>query len=272
MSCNSPISCSSTIPSGCADQYGCISGVCPDFTIRRHDTKPEFKVRIDDCDGPLDLEDLVIEASMWAKGKLKISLDTDDTVIALADGIGFNQIMVEDVIYMDQARLPEKMLVTGFDEPNRLVHVERGYGDTSVQAWKKGTPLRIMKFVNNSASTEMVYQDILEIDGTTTSDVLTDSFLIYTWSANDTCLPGCYYMEFKLMKMVEALRAQVSVPDDEIPEEIAANDVVPNFTDPSLTPTDFGCDKAAEIEWIRRFPVDSEGFYIKIYNSPTVDD
>jgi len=272
MSCSTSVACSSTPPSGCPDQYGCVSGVCPDFTIRRHDTKPAFKVKIDDCDGPLDLTDLILEASMWAKGKLKVGLDTDDTVIALADGIGFNQIMVGDVIYMDQARLPEQLLVTGFDEVNKLVHVERGYHGTSVQTWKKGTPLRIMKFVNAVASTEMIYQDILNIDGTTTNDVHTDSFLIYEWAASDTCLPGCYYMEFKLMKMVAPFRMQVTVPSNELPSNIVADDVVPSFTDPSLTPTDFGCDKASEIDWIRRFPVDTEGFLIKIYNSPTVDD
>jgi hypothetical protein len=28
----------------------------------------------------------------------------------------------------------------------------------------------------------------------------------------------------------------------------------------------------AAIEWVRRFPVDSEGFYIKIVDSITIDD
>ena len=73
-----------TPPSGCPDEYGCLSGKCPDFTIRRHDTKPAFKVKVEDCDGPLDLTGLVLEATMWAKGKLKVAMDQDDTEIGRA--------------------------------------------------------------------------------------------------------------------------------------------------------------------------------------------
>jgi len=230
MACTSSgIGCT-TPPSGCPDQFGCISGVCPDFTIRRNDTKPPFKVKIEDCDGPLDLTGLVLEASMWAKGKLKKSILAADTYFSLADNIGFNQIMVGDIIIMDQIRSSEKMLVTGFDEKNYYVEVERGYSGTTVQDWKKGSPLRVMKFINSPALTEMDYQDIIEIDGTTTLNVLVDSFFVYEWGATDTSLPGCYYLEFKLIKLLED-----------------------------------------EIEWLRRFPVDSEGFYIKITDSPTAE-
>jgi hypothetical protein len=258
--------------SNCPTTDGCVPGICPDFVIRRHDTKPAFKVKIDDCDGPLDLTDLVLEASMWAKGKLKTALNTEHTVLSLADNIGFNQIMVGDVLIMDQARLPEKMLVLGFDEPNYLVHVQRGYHGTPIQTWKRGTSLKIMKFTNVPASTEMLYQNILEIDGTTTSDVLTDSFFIYDWQSQDTCLPGCYYLEFKLMKMVASVSSQMTVPENEIPSNIVPSGVVPSFTNPSLIPSNFGCDINPQIEWIRRFPVDSEGFYIKISDSATFND
>ena len=75
------VSCSFN-PSGaaCPDKFGCIPGVCPDFTIKRHDTKPPFKVSVEDCDGPLDLADgtnavvdpnLILEVNIWAKGRLK---------------------------------------------------------------------------------------------------------------------------------------------------------------------------------------------------------
>ena len=274
MSCNTKsIACTSSsgcTPS-CPDEYGCIAGVCPDFVIKRHDTKPSFKVKIDDCDGPLDLTDLVLEASMWAKAKLKTALDLNDTVLGFADGIGFGQVMVGDVIQMDQARLPEKMLVLGFDEVNRLIHVQRGYHGTPIQTWKRGTSLRIIKFSNVTASTEMVYQDILEIDGTTTPDVLVSSFFVYDWASEDTCLPGCYYMEFQLIKMVAPLMALSNVPSDQIPSNLVPSGIVPSFTDASLTPSSFGCSTDASIEWIRRFPVDSEGFLIKIADSPTLN-
>jgi hypothetical protein len=256
MACTSSgIGCT-TPPSGCPNQLGCISGLCPDFTIRRNDTKPPFKVKIEDCDGPLDLTELVVEASMWAKGKLRKSILAADTYFSLADNIGFNQIMVGDIIIMDQVRSSEKMLVTAFDEKNYYVQVERGYSGTTAQDWKKGSLLRIMKFINSSAQTEMSYQDIIEIDGTTSLNVLVDSFFVYEWGPNDTCLPGCYYLEFKLMKMLSSdLQAQ--------------DDPIPSFGPQGLEPSDYGCGLGVDVEWVRRFPVDSEGFYIQITDSPT---
>lgn len=258
-------------PNACPDQYGCINGVCPDFVIRRHDTKPSFKVKIEDCDGPIDLTDLVVEASMWAKAKLKTALDENDTVLAFADAIGFGQVMVGDILIMEQGRLPEKMLVVAFDEPNRLIHVQRGYHGTPVQAWKRGAALRIMKFTNATANSEMIFQDVENLDGSVTKNVLIDSFFVYEWQSADTCLPGCYYMEFKLMKMA-AVPMQMAVPSDQIPSNIVPSNVVPSFTDPSLVPSNFGCGINPTIEWIRRFPVDMEGFLIKIVDSPTLND
>jgi hypothetical protein len=274
MACTSTgIGCGSSSVQTCPDEYGCISGKCPDFTIRRHDTKPFFKVKVEDCDGPLDLTDLVLEATMWAKGKLKVALDQDDTVLAFADNIGFNQVMQGDVLIMDQARLPEKMLVTGFDEVNRLVHVQRGYHGTPVQNWKRGNSVKIIKFTNASSSTEMVYQDVINIDGTTTENVLTESFLVYEWHSEDTCLPGCYYLEFKLMKMlVLGINMQTTVPSNQIPSNLLPDGVVPSFTDPDFTPSTFSCSMGTGIDWIRRFPVDKEGFYIKIVDSITIND
>lgn len=276
MTCNSTgsysytsgIGCSSAV-SKCADEYGCYPNVCPDFLIRRHDNKPAFKVKVQDCDCPLDLTDLVVEATMWAKARLKVALDLDDTVIGLADNIGFNQLMVGDVIMMDQARLPEKMLVVGFDEQNRVFEVQRGYHGTPVQKWRKGASLRIIKFSNAPGSTEMVYHDVIEIDGCVTNNVLLDSYIVYEFSANDTCLPGCYYLEFKLMKLVtlEASLAQSDIPDGLLPSGI-----VPSFTPASYTPSNFACGISPSIEWIRRFPLEGEGFLIKIVDSPTIDD
>jgi len=209
----------------------------------------------------MDLTDLILEATMWAKAKLKKTITPSDTYFSLADNIGFNQIMVGDIILMDQARLPEKMLVIAFDEINRLLEVQRGYHGTSIQTWKKGTPLRIMKFMGSSAQTEMLYQDILEMDGTTTPNVLMDSFFVYEWGPTDTCLPGCYYLEFKLLKLL-----------DVAPIMPLADPIVPSFTDPSLTPADFGCGLGVGVEWVRRFPVSSEGFLIKITDSPTAEN
>jgi len=278
MTCNSTgsykytsgIGCSSSL-SQCPDQYGCYPNVCPDFVIRRHDTKPLFKVKVTDCNCPLDLTDLVVEATMWAKARIKVALDQDDTVIGLADNIGFNQIMVGDVIMMDQSRMPEKMLVIGFDEQNNVFEVQRGYHGTPVQKWKKGAPLRIIKFSNAPGSTEMVYHDVIEMDGCVTNNVLLDSFLVFEFSANDTCLPGCYYLEFKVMKMVEA-EVGAFLTQSDIPEGLLPSGITPSFTPSSYTPSNFSCGMAPSIEWIRRFPLQGEGFLVKIVDSPTIDD
>lgn len=244
----------------CPSKDGCPPDVCPDFTIRRHDTKPAFKVNVGDCDGPFDLTDLVLEASMWAKAKLKTAISETDDYFRFADDIGFEQVMVGDIIVMDRARLPEHMLVTGFDETNKYVQVQRAYHGTSAASWKKGTSFKIFKFMGSVAETEMLYQDILQIDGTTAEDQLTDSFLIYEWGENDTCLSGCYWFEFKLMKMtVESSSLSISSVE------------TPSFTDPDLTPASFGCGLASGVEWVRRFPVEGEGFLIKITDSPTTE-
>ena len=257
MSCNS--SRSYNVSPGCPDKGGCPPGVCPDFIIKRHDVRPSFRVKIDDCDGPMDLTDLVLEASMWAKAKFKKAVTADAEYFGLADDIGFDQVMVGDVIIVDRARLPEKMLVTAFDEVNKLIKVTRGYHGTTPAAWKRGTPLRIIKFMGATAQTEMLYQDIIQVDGTTLTNQLTDSFFIYEWGATDTCLPGCYYLEFKLLKMTE----EVSM--------LSSDEIIPSFTSPDLTPTDFGCGLGLGVEWVRRFPVSSEGFLIQIVDSPTAE-
>lgn len=185
----------------CPDQYGCPPDRCPDFTIRRHDTRPPFKVAVEDCDGPMDIQGLVIEVNMWALAKLKKSITVEDTYFALADNIGFNQVMVGDIIVMDRVRLPEYMLVTGFDEENNLLQVERGYRGTTPSKWKKGTPMRIFRIMNAPAQTELHFDDITYPDGTKELDKLVAALLVYEWSAPDTCLPGCYWLEFKIIKM-----------------------------------------------------------------------
>lgn len=291
MTCTSSSSSGSS-PQGCPNQYGCIPGVCADFIIRRHDSKPPFKVKMDTCDGPMDLTGLILEATMWAKGKLKKTLDIDGNYFALADNIGFHQIMIGDIIFIDRPRSIEKMLVTGFDEENNLILVDRGYHGTPIQKWKKGTPLRIMKFINTQSQTEMIYEDILEIDGTTTENVLTDSFFVYEWGNNDTCLPGCYYLEFKLIKLLTSEVPEEILDLDEdgdidivrspseiiwSPSEIVLPEVVPSpylisGTDvaPSFISTT-QCDISEEIDWIRRFPISEEGFIIQIIDSPTME-
>ncbi len=189
----------------CLSKDGCPPGVCPDFTIRRHDTKPPLKISVEDCDGPLDVQGLVVEVNMWALAKLKYNMEVEDTYFPLADNIGFEQIMIGDIIVMDRARLPEYMLVTGFDEKQKFVRVERAYRNSTASEWPKGQKMKIFRILNAPASSELVYEDVREVDGTLTSDVLQGAYLVYEWAPEDTCLPGCYWLEFKLLKMIDAV-------------------------------------------------------------------
>ena len=183
--------CSASRSANCLDAFGC-NGVA-DFWIKRHDTKPAFKVKVIECDGtPMDLTGLILEASMWVKAKLKKDLATTDTYFALADNIGFEQCKVGDIIVMDRVRAPEQMLITGFDESLKLIRVQRGYNGSLIGNYKKGTSLRIFRILNAIATTEMDKEDIPQIDGTTKKDVLVESRLVYEWFAQDTCLPGCF--------------------------------------------------------------------------------
>lgn len=250
-----------SVSSNCPNAWGCNTSECPDFVIKRHDTKPPFKVAVEDCDGPFDLTDttLITEVSMWAKGKLRKAIDEDDTYFRLADNIGFDQIMVGDIIVMDQVRAPEHMLVTNFDEANYYVQVQRGYNGTLSRGWPKGNGMKIFRVMNATAEYETVYNDILQADGTTLEDQLMQSFLVYEWTDNDTCLPGCYLLEFKLLKVASSESLRVSTQSS-------------NPT-PSWTPSgiDYGCSQGLGIEWVRRFPVDKEGFLIQVTDSPTME-
>lgn len=334
----------------CLDTFGCPVGVCPDFLIKRHDTKPDLKIAVEDCDGSLDLQGLVIEANMWALAKFKSNVSVDDTYFRLADDIGFNQAMMGDIIVVDRVRNPEHMLVTGFDETNNLIRVQRAYHGTTASAHKKGSTIRIFRIMNAPASSEMLFEDVKEVDGTVNKDVLQASYLVYQWQAEDVCLPGCYWLEFKVLKMIDvvwylpggywtgekftgddgffytgisASDSSVRLSYDQIEDKYfipntswansihlhtdddwytgsshdegsvilsktgvssdenlsydenglsaLAISVTPSFTDISLTPSDYKCALGEGVEWVRRFPMQGEGFLIKIENGFTTE-
>ena len=230
--------------SNCKNQFGCQQS-CPDFSIKRHDTKPAFRVEVDDCDGPIDFTDpnLVLETNMWAEGKLKASIDAYATSFAFADNIGFNQIRAGDVLVMVRTRNPEYMLVVGFDEENYLVEVERGYFNTPVGAWAKGNHIKIFRIMNGIGSIETDTQDIVQEDGTTLKDQIVSTNLVYEWQAADTCLPGCYFFEFKMLKMLDYVG---SYSADEHSSGLG-------------------------VEWTRRFPLQEKGFSIQIIDTQTAE-
>jgi hypothetical protein len=245
--------------SNCVNAFGC-NGLA-DFWIKRHDTKPAFKIKVVECDGtPMDLTGLILEASMWLKAKLKKDLATTDTFFALADNIGFEQCKIGDIIVMDRVRAPEQMLVTGFDENLKLIQVQRGYNGSLLGNFKKGTTLRIFRILNAIASTEMDKEDIPQVDGTIKTDVVVESRLVYEWLSQDTCLPGCFFFEFKLLKMLEnSLGSLMLTPS-----------TTPSFI--SYTEDQMGCEMGSGVEWVRRFPLQTDGYVINIIDSPTSEN
>jgi hypothetical protein len=226
----------------CPDCFGCVPGICPDFQIKRNDTRPAFKVSVQENGEPMDLTGLVIEANMWANAKLKSNITALDTSLALANNIGYCQILPNDIILMDRSRSPEQMRIIGFDETNSLVFVERGYNGTVPQSWNRGQIMRIFRFMNAPASAEMLFDDVTQVDGSVDCNILVESLLVYDWNVNDTCVPGCFSFEFKVLKMSSG---PVSVPS-----------VIPN------------CFLGVGVEWTRRFPNCGE-FIIKVCDSPT---
>lgn len=240
-SCNFTTSCTDTTSTLCSD-----NNLCYDFIIKRHDNIPEFKVEIEDCGNPIDLTGLVAEASMWSESKLKANVTDSQTTIQFADNVGFEQILTGTIIQAGLGRNFERMIVTGFNETNKTVEVLRGQSNTSAFAWKKGTNLRLIRFLSSSASTEMIYENIEQIDGTVNENVLTHSYLIYQWKSEDTCLAGCFYFEFKLLKMLDL--------EPVVPSVILSYDP---------------CELGYGVEWIRRFPVNKNGFIVQVFNSPT---
>jgi len=244
--CNSN-GCNFGYYNGSSNCYDPCSGLttCYDFIIKRHDAIPEFKLEITDCDEPINLTNLISEASMWSCAKLKSNITDDQTTIQFADNIGFDQILINTIIQVGLGRNFERMNVIGFDEEKKEIYVERGYKSTTPFPWKKGASLRLLRFLNNPAITEMTFEDIANTDGTISKNQLVHSFLIYRWNPEDTCLAGSFFFEFKLLKMFDLGTSQPPIP--------------------SYSP----CDWGHGVQWTRSFPIDKDGFVIQVYNSPT---
>lgn len=266
----------------CSDLFGCPPGVCPDFVIRRHDTKPDFRVLVEDCDGPIDLTspDLILEVNMWAKANFKKDVSYLDTYFALAGNIGFEQVMIGDIIVVDRVRSSEKMLIVGFDETNKLIEVQRGYDNTMPSNWKKDTPIRMFRILNGTAGIESQTEDVEQLDGSTLTDQLVATYFIYEWQPNDTCVPGCFWMEFKLLKMTPTTVGTLSIvsDDDQLQMQSVLNEVSSACgcgstvsVTPSFISVADSCDIGVGVEWVRRFPTGGEGFLIRIEDSPNTE-
>ena len=127
--CNFNTSCYDPNSTLCSDNQ-----LCYDFIIKRHDNVPEFKVEVQDCDEPINLTNLVAEASMWSESKLKATITDSQTTIQLADNIGYDLILVGSIIQAGLGRNFERMVVIGFDETTKTIQVLRGQNGSTAFA------------------------------------------------------------------------------------------------------------------------------------------
>jgi len=226
---------------------------CPIFTIKQHSTYPALKIQVFDCqDSPYDMKDLIVEASMWSVAKLKFDIDVNDDLIQFADNIGYNTVGTSSIIHVSNGRDFERMQIIGFDDVNKIIQVSRGACDTSVRPWKKGSAVKIIRFLNNPAEAELVYENVEQIDGAIIENQLTKSFLVYNWKPEDVCFAGKYFFEFKVLKM-------------NLFTNLSNEGII------SVQELNYHCGLGIGVEWARRFPVESEGFVIEVLASPTAE-
>lgn len=218
-----------SVSAGCGDAGDCPAP--PDLCIKRHDSRPSLKIAMSDCDGPVDLaqEGIAVEASMWFDAKLKSDISASDSELMFADNIGFDSVMVGDVISTSKSRSPEMMLVTAVNESTKAVSVDRGHAGTGPQGWPKGSPLCVFRFKDEAANIESVFEQVEGLDGTV-SEELADTFLVFDWRPEHTSAPGCYWVEFKVVKVVTG---------------------------------------SGDVEWVKRVPLSSQGFMVRVIDSPT---
>lgn len=220
-----------SVGAGCGEPGECPAP--PDLCIKRHDTKPSLKVAMSDCDGPVDLTEagIAVEASMWFDAKLKAEISSSATQIRFADDIGFDSVSVGDVVSTSKSRSPELMLVASVDEASKTVTVTRGEGGTTPQAWPKGCQLSVFRFMDEPAQVESVFEQVEGLDGSV-SESLADTLLVFNWDPTHTSVPGCYWLEFKVLKIA-------SSPGGDV------------------------------VEWVKRVPLASQGFMVRVIDSPT---
>jgi hypothetical protein len=212
---------------------------------------------------------------MWADAKIRWPIQKDSTELALADNIGYDQILVGDIIVVDRVRSTEYMLVVGFDEGNRLVKVSRGYNASVPSAWPKGQRIKIFRVMNGQAEIELHRDDIRKEDGTLDKNRLVDSYLVYEWTPNSTCVPGCYWLEFKLLKMGDIIVDEAptispafTISHARIPSSI---NTISSISGISNISNINNCYMGTGVKWVRRFPVNKPGFLIRVTDTLTAE-
>ena len=198
-----------------------------EFLIKRNDTSPSLKYKIFDCDSsPIDLTgDYTIEASMWSNAKLKKDIDVSQQEILFANNVGFDTVWVGGNLLLKTSNSYETLTVTAIDSYNNSITVDRAQLGTAALNWKKGTVVKMIRFINSPATKELVNSTSLNMQGDEET-TLAESYLIYNWLDDfDTSLPGDYLLEFKVTKINS---------------------------------------ETSNVEWTRKYPSEKEGISVKI--------
>ena len=169
-----------------------------EFIIKKNDTNPPLRYKIFDCDSnPVDLEgDFLVEASMWSNAKIKKDIDDAQQDISFADNVGFETASIGSNLLLKTSNRYELMTVEDVDDINKIIYAQRAQLNSVASVWKKGSPIKIIKFLNFPATKELEYSDGIDINGEKTTS-LSGSYLVYNWNGLDTSTPGEYFFEFK---------------------------------------------------------------------------
>lgn len=171
-----------------------------DYIIKKNDTKPFIKYKIQDCDDTdLTEDNLVVTASMWASSTLKNKIKINDTTLELKNNYNLEAVSSGDYLLVKKFNFSENMLVASLD--NTLIAVERAQLGSDAIDFDRGNQIKIIKFYEVEAEKELEYNTQLNINGEQTSELSSQS-LVYTWSEGDTSSPGIFFLEFKVSKVV----------------------------------------------------------------------
>jgi hypothetical protein len=160
---------------------------------------------------------------MWSNAKLKKDINTLQQEILFANNTGFETVAVGSNLLLKASNSYETLVVTSVDSYYNTLTVNRAQLGTNALNWKKGTVVKIIKFINSPATKELVNSTSLNMQGEEET-TLAESYLVYNWLESDTSLPGDYLFEFKVTK---------TNPDTQV------------------------------VEWSRKYPAEKEGIFVK---------
>lgn len=169
-----------------------------DLIIKRGDTKPPVVYVMPDCDD-IDLSDEAIQitVSMWSKANLSSKISSLDTNIKFKNNYNITSVSLDNYILLKKYNSFEYIKVIEVNHDSIIV--TRAELSSDSRDWEKGSDLKIIKLLDVEGDKEILYNDIIDLNGQT-QKMVSARRLIYNWVEGDTVKPGDYFMEFKVSK------------------------------------------------------------------------